>query len=101
MREPPGLCVPNQRGYEPILSSPRGHCNGLPDADNRLGSSSARIISRDSRWPSHGRSREAVDLVVKRQEPLAGQTEAVLGLQLVVGDVDEDPFLEIEQLDNG
>ena len=35
------------------------------------------------------------------QEPLTGQVEAVVGLQLAVGDVDEDAFLEIEQLDDG
>src|SRR4051812_43251280 len=50
---------------------------------------------------SRARFREALDLVVKRQEPLARQVEAVVGPQLAVGDEDEDPFLEIEQLENG
>ena len=40
-------------------------------------------------------------LVVESQEPLAGEVEAVVGPQLAVGDIDEDPFLEIEQLENG
>jgi hypothetical protein len=38
---------------------------------------------------------------VERQEPLAGQGEAVFGPQFAVGDVDEDSFLEIEQLEHG
>ena len=38
---------------------------------------------------------------MESQEALAGQVEAVVGLQVAVGDVDEDPFLEIEQLENG
>jgi hypothetical protein len=38
---------------------------------------------------------------VERQEPLAGQVEAVVGPQLAVGDVDEDLLLEIEQLEDG
>jgi hypothetical protein len=38
---------------------------------------------------------------VESQEPLAGQVEAVVGPQLAVDDVDEDLFLEIEQLENG
>ncbi len=46
----------------------------------------------------HGR---AFDLVVEGEESLSGQVEAVVGLQLAVGDVDEDPFLEIEQLEDG
>src|SRR5688500_5233447 len=50
---------------------------------------------------SGARGGEAFDLVVERQEALAGQVEAVVGSQLVVGDVDEDVFLEIEQLENG
>ena len=50
---------------------------------------------------SRARFGEALDLVVKRQEPLARQVEAVVGPQLAVGDEDEDPFLEIEQLENG
>ena len=50
---------------------------------------------------SGARDGEAFDLVVEGQEPLAGQVEAVVGLQLAVGDVDEDLFLEIEQLENG
>jgi hypothetical protein len=47
---------------------------------------------------SRTRFGEAFDLVVESQEPLAGQAEAVVGPQFAVGDVDEDPFLEIEQL---
>ena len=35
------------------------------------------------------------------QELLTGQVEAVVGPQLSVGDVDEDLFLEIEQLEDG
>jgi hypothetical protein len=50
---------------------------------------------------AHDRGVEAFDLVVKGQESLPGQVEAVLGLQFAVGDVDEDPLLEIEQLENG
>jgi hypothetical protein len=38
---------------------------------------------------------------VEGQEPLAGEVEAVVRLQLAVGNVDEDPLLEIEQLENG
>ena len=47
---------------------------------------------------SGARGGEAFDLVVEGQEALAGQVEAVVGLQLAVGDIDEDPLLEIEQL---
>ena len=50
---------------------------------------------------SRARDGEALNLVVESQEPLTGQIEAVVGLQLAVGDVDEDPFLEIEQLEHG
>src|SRR5687768_8386612 len=50
---------------------------------------------------SGARGGEAFDLVVERQEALTGQVEAVVGSQLVVGDVDEDPLLEIEQLQHG
>jgi hypothetical protein len=50
---------------------------------------------------SETRHGEAFDLVVEGQEPLTGQVEAVFGLQLAVGDVDEDPLLEIEQLEHG
>ena len=35
------------------------------------------------------------------QESLPSQVEAVVGLQLAFGDVDEDVFLEIEQLEYG
>jgi hypothetical protein len=52
---------------------------------------------RTSRRP-HG---QAVDLVVEGEEPLAGEVEAVVGLQLAVGDVDVDPLPEIEQLEDG
>jgi len=38
---------------------------------------------------------------VERQKPPTGQGEAVVGLQLSLGDVDEDLFLEMEQLENG
>ena len=38
---------------------------------------------------------------MESQEPLAGQEEAVIGPQLAFGHIDEDPFLEIEQLENG
>jgi hypothetical protein len=47
---------------------------------------------------SHGK---AFDLIVESQEPLSGQVEAVVCLQLAFGDVDEDVLLEIEQLENG
>ena len=47
-----------------------------------------------------GHSR-AFDLVVEGEEALAGQVEAVVRLQLAFDDVDEDAFLEIEQLENG
>src|SRR3954447_3015307 len=50
---------------------------------------------------SRTRGGEAFDLVVQGQEALTGQGEAVLGLQLSVGDMDEDPLLEGEQLDDG
>ena len=49
---------------------------------------------------SRARFGESFDLVVESQEPLAGQVEAVVGFQFAVGDIDEDPFLEIEQLEN-
>jgi hypothetical protein len=49
---------------------------------------------------SRARFGEAFDLVVESQEALAGQVEAVVGSQLAVGDVDEDLFLEIEQLED-
>ena len=35
------------------------------------------------------------------EEPLSRQVEAVVRLQLAFGNVDEDLFLEIEQLENG
>ncbi len=38
---------------------------------------------------------------MESQEPLTRQEEAVVGPQLAVGHVDIDPFLEIEQLENG
>jgi hypothetical protein len=38
---------------------------------------------------------------VEGQEPLTGEVEAVVGLQLAVDEVDEDLFLKIEQLQNG
>jgi hypothetical protein len=38
---------------------------------------------------------------VESQEPLAGEVEAVVGPQLAVGEVHENLFLEIEQLENG
>jgi hypothetical protein len=38
---------------------------------------------------------------VEGEEPLAGEVEAVVGLQLAVGDVDVDPLPEIEQLEDG
>jgi hypothetical protein len=47
------------------------------------------------------RGANAFDLVMQRQEPLPGQIEAVVGLQLFVNDVDQDLLLEIEQLENG
>jgi len=50
---------------------------------------------------SRARFSEAFDLVVESQEALAGEVEAVVGLQLAVGDVDEDPFVEIEELEDG
>jgi hypothetical protein len=50
---------------------------------------------------SRGSCGKAFDLVMERQEPLTRQVEAVVGLQLAAGDVDEDQFLEIEQLENG
>ena len=59
----------------------------------------ARIILRDPPRPrSNGsearcvsgvRDREALDLVVKGQESLTGQVEAVVGLQLAVDDVEK------------
>jgi hypothetical protein len=55
----------------------------------------------DLLFVSRARFGEALDLVVESQEPLAGQVEAVIGLQLAVRDVDGDQFLEIEQLENG
>jgi hypothetical protein len=45
--------------------------------------------------------RRTFDLVVEGEESLSGQVEAVVRLQLAFGDVDEDVFLEIEQLENG
>src|SRR3954464_3942786 len=48
-----------------------------------------------------GRHAKAFDLVVEGQEPLTGQVEAVVGLQLAVGNVDEDLLPEIEQLEHG
>src|SRR5688572_8283430 len=60
---------------------------------------SARMVSlRQDRVRSHGR---AFDLVVEGEESLSRQVEAVLRLQLAIGDVHEDVFLEIEQLENG
>ena len=50
---------------------------------------------------SGARDGEAFDLVVEGEEALSGQEEAVVGLQLAFGDVDEDAFLDIEQLENG
>jgi hypothetical protein len=47
---------------------------------------------------SHGK---AFDLVVEGEESLAGKVEAVVCLQLAFCDVDEDAFLEVEQLENG
>src|SRR3954449_8404351 len=47
------------------------------------------------------RVRLAFDLVVQRQKPLPGQIEAVLGLELAVGDKDVDLFVEGEQLEHG
>ena len=38
---------------------------------------------------------------MESKEPLTGEEEAVVGPQFPVGDVDEDLFLEIEQLENG
>jgi hypothetical protein len=38
---------------------------------------------------------------VQGQEWLTGEVEAVVGLQLAVGEVDEDPFVEIEELEDG
>ena len=35
------------------------------------------------------------------EESLSGQLEAVVRLQLAFGEVDEDAFLQIEQLENG
>jgi hypothetical protein len=49
---------------------------------------------------SRARFGESFDLVAESQEPLAGEVEAVVGSQFAVGDIDEDPFLEIEQLEN-
>jgi hypothetical protein len=49
---------------------------------------------------SGARHWEAVDLVVERQESLTGEVEAVVGPQLAVGEVDEDLFLEIRQLED-
>ena len=48
---------------------------------------------RDGRG-SPGRESEAFDLVAERQEALAGEIEAVVGLELAVGDVDVDLLLE-------
>jgi hypothetical protein len=38
---------------------------------------------------------------VERQEPLTGEVQAAVRLQLAVGEVDEDLLLEIEQLEDG
>jgi len=51
--------------------------------------------------PATGRRCRAFDLVVEGEESLSGEVEAVVRLQLAFGDVDEDVFLEIEQLENG
>src|SRR5215213_4516948 len=50
---------------------------------------------------SSSRVRLAFDLVVQRQEALPGQIEAVLGLELAVGNEDIDLFVEGEQLEHG
>jgi hypothetical protein len=47
---------------------------------------------------THGK---AFDLVAEGEESLSGQVKAVVCLQLAYGDVDEDVFLEIEQLESG
>jgi hypothetical protein len=44
---------------------------------------------------------KSLDLVAESQEPLTGQGEAVVGPQFAVGHIDEDPLLEIEQLEDG
>jgi hypothetical protein len=44
---------------------------------------------------------DAFDLVVERQEALTGQVEAVGQSSLAVGHADVDPFLEIEQFEDG
>ena len=43
---------------------------------------------------------EALDHVMKGQEALTGQVEAVVGLQLAVDDVDVDALLEIQELED-
>src|SRR4051794_15211022 len=50
---------------------------------------------------SRGRFGEAFDLVMEGEESLSGEVEAVVCFQRAFGDVDEDAFLEIEQLENG
>ena len=64
-----------------VLASPR-----TANVTGRTSSSTAA----SSRRPEG----EPFDLVVEGQEPLAGELEAVLGLQLAVGDVDVDLLLE-------
>src|SRR5918995_7151940 len=59
------------------------------------------VMTQRRRLLCHSRNGKALDLVMERQKPLARQVEAVVGLQLAVGDVDEDLLLEIEQLDDG
>jgi hypothetical protein len=42
------------------------------------------------------------DLVVESEEPLTSQVEAVIGFQIAVDHhVNEDPLVEIQQLDDG
>src|SRR4051794_28363560 len=50
---------------------------------------------------SGDRRAEALDLVVQRQEPAAGEGEAVVRAELVRGDEDQDALVEREQLQHG
>src|SRR4051794_22297329 len=78
-----------------------GSCSIATDRpDDPLAIASPRgDLARKTRL--RGRRREPLDLVVQRQEPLAGERETVLGPQLAVADIDVDLLLEGQELQHG
>src|SRR4029079_6228114 len=73
-------------------------------------SNPVRCLGPGARFPRYPRrkldklvtdSLQTVDLVVQGQEALPRQGEAVVRLQLAVGDVDVDALVEGEELDHG